>query len=174
MREDLRAAPEPGTVPLLYPGHFSNDALEWPRDGFKKPNAIRHNRATEKWLYPGGFYTVVRRFSSKEERRRIVANVVDPSRLPTGMIGFENHLNVFHEGRRPLPEDLAHGLTTYLNTTPVDQYFRRFNGHTQVNATDLRTMRYPSREALITLGRWAKNQGTLSQTAMDERVAQVA
>jgi len=174
MRDDLRADPEPGAVPLLYPGHFSGDSLFWPREGFKKPNAIRHNRQTEKWLYPGGFYAVVRRFSSKEERRRIVASVVDPTRLPPGMIGFENHLNVFHGGRRPLPEDLARGLTLYLNTTPVDRYFRRFNGHTQVNATDLRTMRYPSRDALSALGGWAKRQLSLSQSDIDARVAAIA
>jgi len=173
MRDDLCADPEPGTVPLLYPGHFSGDALEWPRPGFKKPNAIRHRRETQKWLYPSGFYAVVRRFSSKEERRRIVANFVDPALLDAPMIGFENHLNVFHEGRKPLSEDLARGLSVYLNATPVDQYFRRFNGHTQVNATDLRTMHYPSRDALMNLGAWAKGQGVLSQAVIDERVGQI-
>ena len=63
MKNDLRADPEPGTVPLLYPGHFVQYGLEWPRPGFKKPNAIRHTRETAKWLFPSGFYTVVRRFS---------------------------------------------------------------------------------------------------------------
>lgn len=174
MREDLRADPEPGTVPLLYPGHFNGDTLEWPRPGFKKPNAIRYNQGTHKWLYPSGFYTVVRRFSSKEERRRIVASVVDPAKLSGKMIGFENHLNVFHENRGPLSEDLARGLAVYLNSTPVDQYFRRFNGHTQVNATDLKNMRYPSREKLIELGTWAKGKGALSQEAIDEKVSKIA
>ena len=61
------------------------------------------------------------------------------------MLGFENHLNVFHEDKRGLPENLAHGLAAFLNTTAVDDHFRRFNGHTQVNATDLRLMKYPSR-----------------------------
>lgn len=170
LREDLRAEPEPGTVPLLYPGHFNSNGLQWPKAGFKKPNAIRDCMATRKWLYPNGFYAVVRRFSSKEERRRIVANVIDPARLPAEMIGIENHLNVFHIKREPLPEVLAHGLATYLNATAVDTYFRRFNGHTQVNANDLRAMRYPSREALIGLGEWAKTRASLSQDDIDERV----
>jgi adenine-specific DNA-methyltransferase len=170
LREDLRADPEGGTVPLLYPGHFNCAGLQWPKPGFKKPNAIRDTMATRKWLYPNGFYAVVRRFSSKEERRRIVANVIDPARLPAAMIGIENHLNVFHTKRQPISEDMAHGLSAYLNATAVDTYFRRFNGHTQVNATDLRAMRYPSRDALITLGQWAKTRANISQEEIDERV----
>ena len=170
LRDDLRADPEAGTVPLLYPGHFNGGGLQWPKAGFKKPNAIRDTMATRKWLYPNGFYAVVRRFSSKEERRRIVANVIDPARLPAAMIGIENHLNVFHAKRQPISEDLAHGLSAYLNATAVDTYFRRFNGHTQVNATDLRAMRYPSRDALISLGQWAKGRVSVSQEEIDERV----
>ena len=170
MTNDLRADPEPGTVPLLYPGHFGRNGLQWPKPGFKKANAIRHTRETAKWLFPCGFYAVVRRFSSKEERRRIVANVVDPAALPAEMIGFENHLNVLHDRKKPLSEDLARGIVLYLNATAVDQYFRRFNGHTQVNATDLRTMRYPNREALIGLGIWAKKHPQPSQVAIDGQV----
>ena len=174
MRHDLRADPEPGTVPLLYPGHFSHDRMTWQRPSFKEANAIIHTPLTEKWLFPSGFYAVVRRFSSKEERRRIVANVVEPAVLQADMIGFENHLNVLHEGRGPLGEDVARGLAVYLNCTAVDQYFRRFNGHTQVNATDLRTMRYPSRQALIALAQWAKNNPLPSQEAIDARVTELA
>lgn len=170
LREDLRADPEHDTVPLLYPGHFGPEGLQWPKAGFKKANAIRDTMATRKLLYPNGFYSVVRRFSSKEERRRIVANVIDPARLPAPVIGIENHLNVFHIKRQPIPEMLAHGLATYLNSTAVDTYFRRFNGHTQVNATDLRAMRYPSREALFALGDWAKGRTDFSQDEIDERV----
>jgi adenine-specific DNA-methyltransferase len=174
MREDLRAIPEADTVPLLYPGHFKGDSLEWPLQGFKKPNAIRLTAATRKWLYPNGYYAVVRRFSSKEERRRIVASVIDPSRLPGELIGLENHLNVFHEGRKPLSEELARGLAVFLNTTMVDQYFRRFNGHTQVNAADLRSMRFPSRALLGALGKWAKNTPAATQSAIDDRVSAAA
>lgn len=57
-----------------------------------------------------------------------------------------------------MPEALASGLTVYLNTTAVDEHFRRFSGHTQVNATDLKQMKYPSRKALIQLGEWALKQ----------------
>ncbi len=49
--------------------------------------------------------------------------------------------------------ELAKGLSAYLNSSLVDVYFRQFNGHTQVNATDLRNLRYPTMTALLALGR---------------------
>ncbi len=171
LKEHLRDMPEEGTVPLLYPGHFSSTSTTWPIEGMKKPNAIKHNADTEKWLYPNGFYCVVRRFSSKEEKRRIVASVVDPSAFGDApVLGFENHLNLFHENKRGLPEALARGLAVFLNTTAVDENFRRFNGHTQVNATDLKLMKYPSRETLIELGEWAIQQGTFTQEQIDAKL----
>jgi adenine-specific DNA-methyltransferase len=172
--EHIQQQPTNGTVPLLYPGHFSGQTTQWPKDGMKRGNAIRLNMKTTKWLYPNGFYTVTRRFSTKEERRRIVASVVKPDSFPDApMLGFENHLNVFHEGKRGLPEELAHGLAAYLNTTAVDEHFRRFNGHTQVNATDLRLMKYPSRPALIALGKWARAQSDLTQMMLDDQLSKL-
>ncbi|MFZ0945124.1 MAG: Eco57I restriction-modification methylase domain-containing protein, partial [Syntrophobacteraceae bacterium] len=54
LKEHLRSMPERGTVPLLYPAHFSGQSIHWPRVGIKKPNAIVRNDQTEKWLYPNG------------------------------------------------------------------------------------------------------------------------
>lgn len=175
LKEYLRDMPGPGTVPLLYPGHFAPSGTTWPIEGMKKPNAIERNTDTEKWLYPNGFYCVVRRFSSKEEARRIVASMVNPDTFGDApVLGFENHLNVFHADRRGLPQVLARGLTVFLSTTAVDVAFRRFSGHTQVNATDLKLMKYPSREILTQLGEWAIQEGTLTQTMIDEQFGAVA
>ena len=171
LQEHILQTPARGTVPLLYPGHFSGQNTQWPKDGMKRGNAIKLNTDTKKWLYPNGFYTVVRRFSSKEERRRIVASVVTPTSFPdAAMLGFENHLNVFHENKRGLPEKLARGLAAFLNTTAVDEHFRRFNGHTQVNATDLRLMRYPNRETLVALGQWARSHDAPTQEMLDDQL----
>lgn len=174
LKEHLRDMPEPGAIPLLYPVHFNGQSTEWPMTGMKKPNAIRRNTETEKWFYPNGFYCVVRRFSSKEEKRRIMASVVQPDTFADSeVLGFENHLNVFHENKHGLPEALARGLAVFLNTTAVDENFRRFNGHTQVNATDLKLMKYPSRENLITIGKKAKRL-TNDQQAIDHLFLELA
>ena len=170
LKKFLRQKPEEGTVPLLYPAHFAGGSLKWPRES-RKPNALVDATETTKWLYPNGFYTVVRRFSSKEERRRIVAHVVDPAAFKAKAIGFENHLNVFHSEKRGIDGDVARGLCVFLNSTAVDEYFRRFSGHTQVNATDLRLLRYPALKELKQLGRWCQRASGLTQERIDEQVA---
>ena len=171
LRQHLRDMPEKGTIPLLYPAHFNGQETLWPKPDMKKPNAIHRNSETEKWLFPNGHYCVVRRFSSKEEKRRIVASVVRPETFAnTDALGFENHLNVFHENKRGLPAALAHGLSIFLNTTAVDKNFRIFSGHTQVNATDLKLMKYPSRANLMSLGEWALTCGELTQAMIDQQL----
>ena len=59
--------------------------------------------------------------------------------------GIENHLNYFHQHQRGLPPALTRGLSAFLNSTLFDEYFRQFNGHTQVNATDLHRPAQPGR-----------------------------
>jgi tRNA1(Val) A37 N6-methylase TrmN6 len=175
LKTHISQMPTPGSVPLLYPGHFTERGVEWPKSDSKKPNAIAFNEATERWLFPVGFYAVVRRFSAKEERRRLYAGVVDSKVFATfDAIGFENHLNVFHIRKHGLDESIARGLAIFLNSTVADVYFRRFNGHTQVNATDLRSMRYPSREKLAILGNQVRDLGIPDQNLIDSVVESMA
>jgi adenine-specific DNA-methyltransferase len=84
-------------------------------------------------------------------------------------VGFENHLNYFHENSHGLPMNLAKGLAAFLNSTVVDVYFRQFNGHTQVNATDLRSLHYPTKSELEKLGRRTADPG-MQQEELDALV----
>lgn len=168
--DHLRARPEDGTVPLLYPQHLKDSRVVWPIEG-KKPNAITRSNVTEKWLVPSGWYVIVKCFSSKEERRRVVATLCNPSALPGSALGIENKLNFLHEGKRPLPEMIARGLAVYLNTTDVDRAFRLFSGHTQVNAADLRRMKFPTRAQLDAIGRAARRSPPENQAGTDACVA---
>jgi len=158
VREHLRLQPEEGTVPLVYPCHFEDGFIRWPAESEKKANAIVSSERTRDLMVTAGHYVLTKRFSSKEERRRVVAAVYDPQRIQAPLVGFENHLNYFHTGGKGLPSNLAKGLAVYLNSTLFDRYFRLFSGHTQVNATDLRKMRYPTRELLERLGVHVKNR----------------
>ena len=157
LKKYWRDEPTGDTAPMLYPHHFSDGTLSWPKS-HKKPNALQLSPDINKWLMPRGHYVLVKRFSAKEERRRLVAYHLPYEALDATHIGFENHWNVFHIGKHGMDEDIAKGLATFLNSTILDEHFRVFSGHTQVNATDLRNMRYPSREQLRKLGQLAKNQ----------------
>lgn len=169
LKDALRKQPEPGTVPLLYPCHFNGGTVHWPKLEARKPNAILDNDETRQWLVPSGVYLLTKRFTSKEERRRLVACLFDPGLVKAKWIGFENHLNYFHSSGHGLERTLACGLYAFLNSTVVDQYFRRFSGHTQVNATDLRTLPYPDRDTLQAIGRDMKTLD-LSQDEIDQLV----
>lgn len=157
-KELLRQEPEVNTAPLIYPGHFCDGFVDWPKSNTKKPNALALEPDAAALLVPSGFYVLVKRFSAKEERRRIVAAVYDPRRVvAASRISFENHLNYYHQGGKGLPELLAKGLCAWLNSSLVDAYFRQFSGHTQVNASDLRVFKHPSRGQLEKLGEQVGN-----------------
>lgn len=150
LKTDLRQDVEKGAVPLIYPIHL-NTTVHWPIQS-KKPNAINVSSSSKNWLWKNkGCYVITRRFSSKEEKRRIIATYYN-SYLPYKFIGFENKLNVFHKNKSGMDELLAKGLYIYLNSSLLDKYYRQFGGHTQVNATDLRTINYPSLESLKRMG----------------------
>jgi adenine-specific DNA-methyltransferase len=165
-RENLRAAPGPDTVPLIYPRHFHRGVVRWPVFDSRKPDSIVRSSATEPMLLPAGSYVLVKRFSVKGEPRRVVAAVCDPGALPGRRVAFEKHLNYYHMNSSGLPFDLARGLALYLNSTLINIYFRQFSGHTQVNAADLRMLRYPSRDVLQRLGERSGIE-SLSQREID-------
>ena len=167
MKEFLEKEPTKTTAPLLYSHHFVNGQLEYPKQ-HKKANAIRITPETEKWLMPNGFYVLVKRFTAKEEKKRVVAQIIDPQDINTLKIGFENHWNVFHFKKHGIDETLAKGLACFLNSTQLDNYFRVFSGHTQVNATDLKNIKYPTLEVLMDLGKHYNTQ--MSQNQIDELI----
>ncbi|MGL4339519.1 MAG: Eco57I restriction-modification methylase domain-containing protein [Rhodoglobus sp.] len=169
---DALHADDPGSVrcPLIYPGNLRGGVVEWPRSIRKAQFFAAVDPKDEGLMLPEGWYAVVKRFSAKEERRRIVAGLWSPIKH-TGPVAFENHLNVFHVKGFGLDEATARGLVVWLNSSLVDRFFRTFSGHTQVNATDLRSLRFPSRGDLQRLGRV---NAPIDQADIDALIAKVA
>lgn len=151
-KEYLSKNLEKNTVPLIYPVNFADGYVEYPKIT-KKPQALINAEATANLLVSNEHYVLCKRFSSKEEKRRIVAVVYDANRIDCVSVGFENHLNYFHQNGHGIDLNLARGLVVYLNSSLVDAFFRLFNGHTQVNATDLRSLNYPTLQQLIAVGK---------------------
>ncbi|EHA6962112.1 modification methylase [Vibrio parahaemolyticus] len=166
-RENLSAEFVDGSVPLIFPQHLQKCTIEWPIVNSKKPNAILNNDNTANLMVKNGTYVLTRRLTAKEEKRRIVASIYTADIADVDVVGFENKTNYFHALGKPLDDDLAKGLWVFLNSTLVDKYFRQMNGHTQVNATDLRTLRYPTREQLIAMGKKVDFE-EFSQEAVDQ------
>lgn len=74
-RHALSSVELPDAVPLIYPGNLRDGRVLWPR-AIRKPQWFQPTDDKDHaMLLPEGWYTVVKRFSAKEERRRIVASV---------------------------------------------------------------------------------------------------
>ena len=138
-------------VPLLWMNHVRAMQAIWPI-ARHKPEYIACAGA-EKLLVPNRNYVLIRRFSAKEERRRLTAAPYLASKLPVPRIGLENHLNYIHRPGGDLSADEAWGLAALYNSKLLDTWFRTINGNTQVSATELRGMRLPASEVIVSLGR---------------------
>jgi adenine-specific DNA-methyltransferase len=168
----LRKSNESGSVPLLLPSNLINGNVRWPIARSKKMSAIDFEGSKDRLLIPTNYYVLVKRFSSKEQKRRLIAAVLEPRCFESEYIGIENHLNYFHRNGAGLAPNLAKGLTGFLNSSVVDQYFRLFSGHTQVNATDLESLKYPDASSLEKIGMRISSEYP-DQQQLDEMVAEV-
>lgn len=161
-REMLFREPVEGAWPMVHANHLRNGATRHPI-GAKKPEWFRAApEVASKLLVPAGAYVLIKRFSAKEERRRVVSGVWASSTETA----FDNKLNYVHASGHGLDPEVARGLAVFLNSSRLDAYFRVFSGHTQVNASDLRQMRFPSLVQLHALATFE----TESQEAIDDAV----
>ena len=168
-----RVATGLSTVPLLWMHHVRPMRVEWPSTGNDKPQWIKNTAKSIKHLVADQTYVLLRRFSSKEEKRRLVAAPLVQGCLNARAVGLENHLNYIRGASRDLDEELAYGLATLLNSTFLDRYFRLSNGNTQVSATELRVMPLPTENDIRAIGAEAKIQFS-AESGLSELDALVA
>jgi adenine-specific DNA-methyltransferase len=143
------------TVPLLWMNHVQAMEVHWP-NGSRKQQYIVSNGDSRYLLLPNRNYVLLRRFSAKEEKRRLTAAPLLSCNLDTPLVGLENHLNYIYRPGGTLTEDEVWGLAALYNSTLLDVYFRCVNGHTQVNATELRAMPLPPMNVIISIGKKVK------------------
>ena len=105
--------------------------------------------------FPKGNYILLRRFSAKEEKRRLTAAPFLGEHLPYEFIGLENHINYIYRPGQVLSEEETWGLAVLYNSSFYDTFFRGINGSTQVSATEIRSIPLPSMEIIIEIGKRA-------------------
>lgn len=138
-------------VPLLWMSHVQAMRTTWPLDQ-RKGQYIVYEGAYG-ILVPSKNYVLLRRFSAKEEARRLVAAPYVAARFSATQVGLENHLNYIHRPDGSLSEDEAWGLAALYNSRLLDTWFRAASGNTQVNATELREMKLPAHHKITALGK---------------------
>lgn len=149
----LRELPkaENGAVPLLWMQNVKPYQVEFPLERFDKPQAILANDPS--LLVPCLNYVLLRRFSAKEDRRRLISAPFIGEYFNFEQIGFENHLNVISKKKGALSEYEAIGLSAILNSALLDRYVRIVNGNTQVNAAEIRALPLPPLEVITDIGK---------------------
>lgn len=147
-------------VPLLWLQHVRMMDIRWPLDGSNKRQYIANCTDSQYLLLPNATFVVMRRFSAKEEHRRIVAAPLFEGELPGRMIGLENHLNYVHRPKGKLAHAEALGLAALLNSAIIDRFFRISNGNTQVSAVELRNLPLPPVDTIKAIGRRIEREGT--------------
>ncbi len=141
------------SVPLLWLHHVKAQTLLLKAvNGRQKPAAFSILSEAQQWLTPAANYVLLRRFTAKEEARRLVAAPFLADNFPYSWVGLENHLNYIYRKNNPLTTIETVGLSGLLNCGLLDRYFRISNGNTQVNATELRAMPLPSWEVICAIG----------------------
>jgi len=158
------------TVPLLLPHNVKRFDTVWPVTKRGKPAAFRLCAASRRLVLPVRNYVLVKRFTAKEELRRLTASCFLGSRQSQPHVALENHLNYIYHGDRELSDEETYGIAALLNSMVFDRYFRMLSGSTQVNATELRSMKFPPLKLVEQLGDRVLRASPIDEETLEELV----
>ncbi len=160
---DLRDTAEDGALPLFQARHIRDGGVVFPTGKShecimaRQPGLLQRNAN----------YLFLKRFTSKEERRRLQCGVYLARQHPGySVISTQNKVN-FIGGGGDLPDRVVYGLYVLFNSTLYDSYYRMLNGSTQVNSTEINAMPVPPLDAIADMGRKLLSGKDLSEKACD-------
>lgn len=162
----INAADKCKSIPLFKAHNIKPLLAAW-TGKHKKDVKFRLLHAYAKHVRNNQVYVLVKRFTSKDEHRRLVAAVYNPKAVQGNLVAFDNKINYIgiKSGRMTLAE--AFGLAAVFNSTFMDKYFRCVSGSTQVNASDVRVMRFPSRSVITKIGVEIRRMKIVTQEKID-------
>lgn len=162
--EALRDKPEDKAVPLFYAQHIQGGRVIFPTG--KEHEYILTDQPG--LLQANENYLFVKRFTSKEESRRLQCGVYLARRHPEyERISTQNKIN-FITGLKGLSECVTYGLYVLFNSTLFDRYYRILNGSTQVNSTEVNTMPVPPIGIIEKMGQDLMQSKDMSVSACDQ------
>ena len=159
-RELLRNEAERGAVPLFYAQHIKQGEVQFPIQ--KEYQYVLTDR--KGIVQDNQNYLFVKRFTAKEEHRRLQCGVYLSKNYPQYQkISTQNKINFVDGVQTELSECLVYGLYVLFNSTLYDKYYRILNGSTQVNATEINAMPVPDLEIIQEMGRKLMKSRDLSE-----------
>jgi adenine-specific DNA-methyltransferase len=151
-REFLRRGRAADTAPLLWMHNVRPFVTRFPLEN-GKPAHILVSERSQRLLLPARRYVLLKRFTAKEERKRLVAGILEPEDCYGPFVGLENHLNYVYRPDGELSRVEALGLAALFESVLIDRYFRAISGNTQVNAAEVRALPVPCLETIQEIGR---------------------
>ena len=163
-RSTLRDKEEKGAVPLFYAQHIKHGEVQFPIQ--KEHEYILTDR--DGLMQENKNYLFVKRFTAKEEPRRLQCGIYLSKRFPQyKKISTQNKINFIDGVLTEMSECLVYGLYVLFNSTIYDEYYRILNGSTQVNSTEINNMPVPELEIIQKMGRKLMKAGDFSEESCD-------
>ena len=163
-RDVLRNEFEEEAVPLFYSQHIQNGYVKFPIG--KDNEYIMSDKAG--LVQRNINYLFVKRFTSKEERRRLQCGVYLANMHPEyERISTQNKIN-FIDGAEELSDCIVYGLYVIFNSTVYDCYYRILNGSTQVNSTEINAMPMPPLDVISAMGSEMLRKKDMSEDSCDQ------
>jgi adenine-specific DNA-methyltransferase len=156
-------------LPLIKAHNVKLNSITW-NGRHKKDYTFQLLEGHKKHLVLNTRYVILKRFTAKDEPKRLFAGIYNPMETPSNLVAITNKLNYIGRKNEPLTITEAQGLAAFFNSTFMDKYYRCISGNTQVNATDIRVMKFPSRETIITIGEAIERLQTLTQENIDQTI----
>lgn len=170
----LNTMDEGDAIPLFSIHNVRPFATVWPVAKGTKPVGFRATPASAALLIPARNYVFLRRFSAKEEDRRLTASPYIPTEAEKlRPVALENHLNYVTHQERELTSAEVHGLVAVFNSALLDRYFRILSGNTQVNATEIRAIPFPELTAIAEIGERVGSNVGADRAQIDNTVMEV-